>query len=69
MLLTDEEVEQLTQYKRPADQRRWLREHGFRFVIGARGRPRVARAEAERHLVGSDDRRRQTAEPAWDALP
>jgi hypothetical protein len=33
----------LTGYKRPADQARWLEEHGIPFTINARGRPVVPR--------------------------
>ena len=49
-LLTDEEIAALTGYQRPADQRRWLAAHGWTFVLGGDGRPKVARAHADKQL-------------------
>ena len=50
MFLTTQELVELTDYKHPAKQIRWLREHGYRFEIGASGRPKVLRSEIERRL-------------------
>lgn len=50
MLLTPEEIRDLTEYKRPHEQIRWLREHGYPFELGASGRPKVLRSEVERRL-------------------
>jgi hypothetical protein len=47
MFLTPEELHALTDYKRPCDQMRWLREHGYPFEIGASGRPKVLRRIVE----------------------
>ena len=41
--LSPADLETLTGYKRPADQARWLEEHGVPATINARGRPVVAR--------------------------
>lgn len=41
MLLTPEELADLTEYKRPADQIKWLREKGIPFFIGSKGNPKV----------------------------
>jgi len=40
-LLSDAELRELTDYKRPADQRRWLDVHGIPYWVGASGRPKV----------------------------
>lgn len=50
MFLTHEQLHQLTDYKRPSDQIRWLTEHGYRFDIGASGRPKVLRSVVENRL-------------------
>ena len=68
MFLSDDEVRQLTEYERPADQRRWLQSHGYIFAVGARGRPKVARKEALRHLYGGDVEP-TGSEPDWRHLP
>lgn len=47
LFLTREEVLDLTGYKRNADQRRWLTEHGWQFSEAANGRPVVGRTYAE----------------------
>jgi hypothetical protein len=48
--LTQQEVEFLTGYKRKADQRRWLTDHGWVFSESANGRPVIGRAYAETRL-------------------
>lgn len=68
MFLSDDELQELTGYKRPADQRRWLLDNGFIFAVGARGRPKVARKEALRHLVGGEQEP-TGSEPDWRHLP
>ena len=47
MFLTQEELQQLTGYKKPALQRRWLIDNGYNFDIRADGRPIVSRAHFE----------------------
>ena len=39
MFLSREELRQLTGYKRPAEQRRWLSENGYAFEVRGDGRP------------------------------
>ena len=51
MLLSPEELLELTDYRRAADQIRWLTDHGWKFEVGATGRPKVLRAEAERRML------------------
>ena len=53
MFLTPEELADLTDRKRVADQARWLRDNGYRFALSAAGRLKVLRAEVDRHLLGS----------------
>jgi hypothetical protein len=50
VLLTQDEVQALTGYKRPSYQCAWLRERGWTFELGADGRPRIAREHAQRQL-------------------
>ena len=50
MFLTREEIAELTDYKRSADQIRCLRDHGYRFDVGASGRPKVLRSVIEQRL-------------------
>lgn len=50
MLLTIAELIELTDYQAPAKQIQWLTEHGWKFDIGASGRPKVSRAYAEQKL-------------------
>lgn len=47
MFLTDDQLNQLTDLKRPKDQIRWLRANEFKYMIGASGRPKVLRSEVE----------------------
>ena len=56
LFLTDEDLYALTDYKRSAEQLRWLRENNYAHSIGASGKPKVLRAEVERHLVGGTGR-------------
>lgn len=52
LFLTPEELHELTGYRRPAEQRAFLKRKGWRFEVNAAGKPRVARAHLERRLVG-----------------
>lgn len=66
MILSKDDLQQVTGYRRASDQARWLTQHGWRFTRNALGRPVVARAELERQLVGSN-RAKTTDEPDWSA--
>lgn len=66
MLLSVEEIQQLTGRKRPTAQIAWLKKHGYRFSVNERNHPVVAVAEATRKLVGGPAARQQ--EPNWDGL-
>lgn len=50
LLLTQKEVEYLTEYKRPADQIRWLKANNIRYLVGSNGKPKVSRAVVEAAL-------------------
>lgn len=53
MFLTADELRDLTGYKLPAHQRRWLDRHGWSYAVNANGRPIVSRAHAEARLAGT----------------
>ena len=67
MFLTDSELESLTGYKRPADQRRWLSEHGWAFEVRADGKNRVLIEEARVKMLTRVTTKR-SAEPDLEAL-
>lgn len=50
MLLTFDELVELTDYQIPAKQIQWLQSHGWNYEIGASGRPKVSRSYAESRL-------------------
>jgi hypothetical protein len=47
MFLTREEIKQLTGYKIPSAQIRWLQQEEFKFKVAADGYPRVLKSEVE----------------------
>lgn len=51
-LLDSNELEKITGYTRKADQRRWLKSHGWKFEVSAIGAPVVSRQHAELMLNG-----------------
>jgi hypothetical protein len=57
MFLSPDELLELTDYRRAADQIRWLTDHGWKFEVGATGRPKVLRAEAERRMLSGGKQR------------
>jgi hypothetical protein len=52
MFLTDEEIFNLTGYKQTASQIKWLRQNGFKFLIGGDGKPRIMTSYLE-SIIGS----------------
>ena len=52
MILTHQELVEITDLVQFAAQIRWLQEHGWKFEIGASGRPKVLRAERDRKMLG-----------------
>lgn len=59
LVLAREELQDLTGYRQAAAQMRWLTDRGWRFEIGGDGRPKVARAEYERRMLGSKARTKE----------
>ena len=51
MFLTRQERMELTGYRTPSSQSRWLQVNGFLYRIGADGRPRVLMAEIESQML------------------
>jgi len=62
MFLTEEEVAELTGYKRARDQVRWLERERFGFVIDGNGRPKVLR-EVVLARLGSVSSKRKEPQP------
>ncbi|MHC8348725.1 DUF4224 domain-containing protein [Pseudomonas sp. RT4P38] len=52
MLLTTDEVADLSGYERPANQSRWLRENSIPFILGGDGHPKVLRQVVISRLGG-----------------
>ena len=52
MFLSKEELHELTGYERKADQRRWLKNHVWKFEVSAIGWPVVSKNHAEAMLGG-----------------
>ncbi len=53
MLLTLQELEELTGYQKPSAQMRWLEAQRIPFLVGGDGRPKVLRAPLVARLGGS----------------
>jgi len=52
VLLSDQELKELTGRARPSAQARWLKANGWPFVINSDGRPKVLRSVAFARLGG-----------------
>jgi len=65
MFLTNEEICELTGYKRHTAQCRWLADRGYRFEVNSLGRPVVLVSIVERRLQPSG---RTTKQPNFEAL-
>lgn len=55
LFLTADELRELTGFKRPSAQARWLKSHGWPFEISALGAPKVLRGVAVARLGGSPE--------------
>jgi hypothetical protein len=64
--LSQDDLIELTDYQRPADQRRWLESRGIPFWTGASGRPKVLWSDVS-HPQAQDSHR--TSAPNWSKLP
>lgn len=66
VFLTAEDLCSLTGYRKPALQRRWLFQNGYRFAVRADGRPAVLRSAIEASLTGRT--RAMPVEPDFSVL-
>jgi hypothetical protein len=65
VFLSTAELRELTGYQKPALQRRWLAEHGYKFDVRADGRAVVLAAAIEQKLAGHHT---SGGQPDWSAL-
>lgn len=65
MFLSDEDLASLTGFVRRDKQVQWLRRNGYVFTVNGLGRPKVALAEFNRHMVGG---KAKSQEPRFEAL-
>jgi len=68
LFVTDAELQELTGYRRHADQRRWLKARGWRFEVSASGKPIVSRQHAETMLSGQREEPKRNWQPNRAAL-
>ncbi len=71
LFLPERDLESLTGYKRPGDQRRWLAKHGWAFEVRADGKNRILTEEARnRMLTGNSNQQstKRSSEPDLAAL-
>lgn len=59
LLLTADEVAELSGYQKPSAQARWLRQNDFPFVMGGDGRPKVLRQVVETRLGGKSTEKKR----------
>lgn len=51
LLVPPNKMVEITDYKRPKDQIRWLVDNGWKFGIGASGKPKVTIAEMHKRMT------------------
>jgi hypothetical protein len=57
MFLTAEQLIEVTGFRRPSAQVRWLSRAGMKFAIGGDGQIKVLRAELERYMLSGPVKR------------
>lgn len=67
MFLTPDQVELLTDAKKPSAQIRWLQSHGWPHEVSSKGRPKVLHTVALARMGGSVATM-AGSKPDWDAL-
>lgn len=65
LILTPEEVEGLTDFKQPKRQIEYLAQRGWKFEVGASGRPKIARSYYEERMGAKPEKKRK---PRFDRL-
>jgi hypothetical protein len=68
LFLSRDEVQELTGYKRAADQIRWLARARLPHAVNAAGRPVVSKAAAETMLGSPGNAVSARPEPNWAAI-
>jgi hypothetical protein len=68
LTLSPDELEELTGYKIPACQIKWLKAHGWCYVEAKGGRPKVSRKFAEQKLGVVQPANDDQAEPDFSIL-
>lgn len=68
LTLTAEELIEITARVRPSAQIRWLDRHGWPYVRGADGHPKVLRAFVQSSIGGIALAHTSRPGPDWDAL-
>lgn len=68
MFLSEVEIMELSGYKIPKCQMKWLREHGIKFVASADGKPKVMIKHLEIIMGCAPKTERLKTKPDFDAL-
>lgn len=68
LLLTSDELRELTDLKIPKAQMRWLNEHQFPYEVSASGKPKVLRAFLVKRLDTFNTSSKQLSEPNFDSI-
>jgi hypothetical protein len=69
MFLTHHEIQELTGYKIPSKQIKWLRDEGFIFKVAGDGRPRVLYSEVLAVMCHSEeDKSAKRRKPHFDQI-
>lgn len=63
LLLTTDEVADLTGYQKPTAQVRWLLDNGLPYLLGGDGKPKVLRSLVVRRLGGEAAKESPEREP------
>jgi len=61
MFLTPAEIAELTDRVRPGYQIDWLINHGWPFVVGASGKPKVLTEELKKRMLSGRRQKKKTA--------
>lgn len=68
MFLSQDDIKQLTGYKKAVCQIKWLRSNGIKHLVGCDGKPRVLASQIESVMGANIKPMKRRAEPNEDAL-
>lgn len=69
ILLTKQDINELTGFVRPSLQKRWLLDNNIIFLVAADGKPRVLLSELENKMIDLRSKKnRKLIEPNFEAL-